>query len=206
MVNPCSGQLFKGNFTQSQQNNSGFICCFTSGTPVTDLLTLSTGCGTTGDPCRACCPPAVSRKWEILPPSPPFLRCFTLLFISLFSNSLSTCLFYLLSVTWVVFDLLSLQCKYDKGKWCHVYYFPTRKGRIATRVTEQNTWLKFSIFITFSALLLNCGDRTDDSDGAKLFGQSYVTANCVMNPGVLKSWISGVWELKPIFFFLLKNL
>ncbi|KAK4811861.1 hypothetical protein QYF61_012279 [Mycteria americana] len=38
VLNPCSGELFKGSFTQSQQNSSGFMRCFTSGTPVTDLL------------------------------------------------------------------------------------------------------------------------------------------------------------------------
>lgn len=80
-------------------------------------------------------------------------------------------MFYLLSLTWVTFDLLLLQCKYDKGEWCHVYCFPTQQSGKATWVSGQNTRLKFSIFVTFSAHLLNCADRTDDSDGAKLWSK-----------------------------------
>lgn len=71
--------------------------CFTAGTPVTDMLTLPTGCGAAGDPCRACCPPAGSWRWEILPPALPFLHCFTLQLICLFCSSLSMGLFHLLS-------------------------------------------------------------------------------------------------------------
>jgi len=124
MPSPCSGQLSKGSFARSQQSSPECACCFTAGAPVTDSLTVSTGRGSAGDPCRPRCPPALSRRWEILPPALPFLHCFTPLFISLCSSSLSTCLFYLLPVTWVAFDLLLLQCKYDKRRWCHVYRFP----------------------------------------------------------------------------------
>ena len=69
--------------------------------------------------------------------------------------------------------------------------FPSVIAWKATWASGWNTRLKPSILVTFSALL-NWADRTDDSDGAKLLGQGYVTANCLMNRCLLQSWISGV--------------
>lgn len=104
---------------------------FHFGTPVTDwLLALSAGCGTAGDPCRACCPPAVSWRWEILPPSLPFLHRFTLLFICLFSSSLSTCLFYLLSGLYLIYYYCSVNMIKANGG----VYIVSQHGRAEKRL------------------------------------------------------------------------
>lgn len=59
---------------------------------------------------------------EVRNPSLPAL--FYSLFIFSFPGSvLPMCLFRLLSVTWVVLDLLSLQCKYDIKANCALYAF-----------------------------------------------------------------------------------
>lgn len=106
-----------------------------------------------------------------------FLHCFISLFISLFPSSvLCMCLFYLLSVTWVAFDLLSLQRKYDKDKRYCVCCFPRWQSGKVTWASGQHTRLKFSIFVIFSALSLNFADVTGDNDVTKLFDQSCVTA------------------------------
>lgn len=148
MLSTCSGHFCKGSFAQSQQNKSGFMCRFT-GTLVTNLLTLCTGCGASGDPCRACCPPAGSWRWGILPPSLPFLHCF-----SLFPCFLAVKYVLVLPAACHldgICELPLLQCKFVRGKWCWLYCFPTPQGGKATWVSEQNSRLKFNLCYLFSS-------------------------------------------------------
>lgn len=159
-----SWQLFQGSFTQSQLRVFMWFLCWQ---PVTDLF-LPPGCGAAGDPCRARSPPALCWGWGIL--LLPSLSCPVSPYISLF---ISVCVFALPAAWhWVGFVSLSLQCKYDKGKWYHKCCFLTWQGGKEIWAGCQNTSLKISIFVNSSALLLNWAGRTDGRDGAKLFGQS----------------------------------
>lgn len=79
-------------------------------------------------------------------------------------------------------DLVHYHCNVNVVKANGWMMFPDMAGRKSS--LGQNTSLKISIFVNISAFLLNWVGKTHGRDGAKLFGQSYVRANCLMSPGL----------------------